>query len=297
MFARDEHGGNMVTERVAPVVTANPEQVSAWDGDEGEHWTDYEDEYNAVVHRLDGYLLDAAHILPGDRVLDIGCGCGLTTRLAAGRAPSGHGLGLDLSSRMIDRARERSRLEGPHNVAFEQADVQIHSFEGQVFDVAISRFGAMFFTDPVAAFTNIGSAMRSGGRLALLSWQGLRDNEWLTSIRGALAAGRNLPDPPAGAPGPFGLADPEAVRRILTAADFQDVIVEAVKEPLRLGTEAADAFGFVSGLGITRGLLNDLDDAARSSALETLGAVLAAHQTAEGVLLDSSSWLVTAHRP
>jgi SAM-dependent methyltransferase len=183
------------------------------------------------------------------------------------------------------------------NVTFEQADAQVYVFADRVFDVVISRFGSMFFADPVTAFANIGDAMRSKGRLVLLTWQELRHNEWLTAIRGALAAGRSLPEPPAGAPGPFGLADPDAVRRTLTAAGFDDVTLDPVKEPLRLGADAADAFGFVSGLGITRGLLNDLGDAARGSVLDMLLAVLAAHETAEGVLFNSSAWLVTARRP
>lgn len=250
---------------------ANVEQARAWDGDEGEHWTDHEDEYNGVGRRQDRYLFEAARILADDHVLDVGCGCGLSTRAAARRAGSGVALGLDLSGRMIERARERSRLEGPDNVTFEQAEAQTYPFAGQVFDVVISRFGAMFFADPVAAFANIGGAMRSGGRLTLLTWQEFRDNEWL--------------------------ADPDVVRRTLTGAGFGDVIVDPVREPICLGADAAKAFGFVSGLGITRGLLNDLDDAARASALDKLLAVLADHQTSEGVLFNSSAWLVTARRP
>ncbi len=275
----------------------NVEQARAWDGDEGEHWTEHEEEYNSVGRSQDRYLLGAARISPGDRVLDVGCGCGLSTREAARRAHSGAALGLDLSGRMIERAWERSRLEGLANVSFEQADAQVYSFERRDFDVAISRFGAMFFADPVAAFTNIGGALRPGGRLALLSWQQLRDNEWLTFIRAALAAGRNLPEPPAGAPGPFGLADPDAIRRILSASSFTQVSIEPVREPMRLGNEANDAYGFVRGLGITRGLLSDLDDTARANALDRLRSALVAHQTTDGVLFHSSAWLVTARRP
>lgn len=274
----------------------NVEQARAWDGDEGEHWTEYEKEYNSVGHRLDPYLFEAARISPTHRVLDVGCGCGLSTREAARRAHAGAALGLDLSGRMIERARERTRLEGPANVSFEQADAQVYSFERRGFDVAISRFGAMFFADPVAAFTNVGGALRPGGRLALLSWQQLRDNDWLTFIRAALAAGRNLPEPPVGAPGPFGLADSDAIRRILAAAGFIQVSIEPVREPMRMGDEVDDAYDFVRGLGITRGLLSELDDTARAAALDRLRSALVAHQTPDGVLFDSSAWLVTAHR-
>lgn len=188
-------------------------------------------------------------------------------------------------------------MEGPDNVTFGRADAQIYPLAGQVFDVVISQFAAMFFADPVAACANIGSSMRPGGRLTLLTWQELRDNEWLTAIRAALAAGRSLPEPPAGAPGPFGLADPDVVLATLTGAGFSDVTLEPVREPLHLGADAAEAFSFVSGLGIARGLLNDLDDASRASALDKLSAVLADHQTAEGVRFYPSAWLVTARQP
>jgi SAM-dependent methyltransferase len=277
--------------------TANVEQASAWDGDEGDHWTDHEDSYNAAVRRYDPHLFEAARIAPDDHVLDIGCGCGLSTRDAARIAVSGLALGVDLSARMIERARQHSRAEALTNARFERADAQVHPFDRRASDVVISRFGAMFFADPVAAFVNIGGAVRSGGRLALLSWQALRENEWLVAIREALAAGRTLPEPPAGAPGPFGLADPDGARRLLADAGFEDIALEAVSERLYLGADAERAFGFVSGLGITRGLLNDLDTAARTSTLEALMTTLAAHETAEGVLFHSSAWVVTAHRP
>lgn len=275
----------------------NIEMADAWDGDEGAHWAEHADRYDASVAPHGRHLHAAAGISAGVHVLDVGCGCGASTRLAARAAVDGGALGVDLSSRMLERARQRARDEGLTNVGFEQADAQVHAFEDQAFDVVISRFGAMFFGDPVAAFTNIGRALRPGGRLALLAWRRLTENEWLSAIRGALAAGRALPAPPVGAPGPFGLAGAEDVRRILGSASFRDVALDVVEEPVRLGADAADAFGFLRGLGITRGLLDGLDDAAVAGALEQLQAVLVAHDTGDGVLLDSSAWLITALRP
>jgi SAM-dependent methyltransferase len=205
-------------------------------------------------------------------------------------------LGVDLSERMIARARERGHAEGLTNVRFEQADAQVYSFEAQAFDLAISRFGVMFFGDPVAAFRNIGRALRPGGRLALLTWQELSKNEWLLALRGALAMGRTLPEPPAGAPGPFGLADADAVRRILAEAGFEAIALEDLNEPVYLGADAADAYTFVGSLGITGGLLEELDKNTRAQALEALRSTLAAHATAEGVWFDSRAWLITAQR-
>jgi SAM-dependent methyltransferase len=276
---------------------ANIEMAGAWDGDEGAHWAEHADHYDASVAPHGRHLHAAAGISAGVHVLDVGCGCGASTRLAARAAVEGGALGVDLSSRMLERARQRARNEGLTNAGFEQADAQVHAFEDHAFDVAISRFGAMFFGDPVAAFANIRRALRPGGRLALLAWRRLAENEWLCAIRSALAAGRALPAPPVGAPGPFGLAGTHDVRRILGAAGFEDVVLDIMEEPVRLGADAADAFEFVRGLGITRGLLDGLDDTAVAGALEQLQATLAAHDTGDGVLLGSSAWLITARRP
>jgi SAM-dependent methyltransferase len=276
---------------------ANVEMAVAWDGDEGAHWAENSDRFDAAVARYDRHLQAAAGISAHDHVLDVGCGCGASTRLAAQLAVEGGALGVDLSARMLERARQRARDQGLTNAGFEQADAQVHPFEDGAFDVVISRFGGMFFADPVAAYTNISRALRPGGRLALLAWRRLADNEWLSVIRGALAAGRTLPEPPAGAPGPFGLAAPNDVRRILGSAGFDDIALDVVDEPGRLGADADDAFGFVRGLGITRGLLDGLDEATVAAALEDLRAELVAHDTGHGVLLDSSAWLITARRP
>ena len=275
----------------------NVDMAGAWDGDEGAHWAEHADHYDASVARHDRRLQAAAAISSGDHVLDVGCGCGASTRAAARAAETGEVLGVVLSARMLEQARQRARDEGLTNVTFEQADAQVHPFAGQAFNVAISRFGAMFFADPVAAFANIGRALRPGGRLALLAWRPLAENEWLSAIRGALAAGRDLPEPPVGAPGPFGLAAAGDVRRILGAAGFDDIVLDIVEEPVCLGTDAGDAFAFLRNVGIIRGLLEELEPAAAAGALEELQAMLAAHDTVDGVLLDSSAWLITARRP
>lgn len=277
-----------------PMTIANVEMATAWDGDEGEQWTEYADQYDAVAEPHLRRLMDAARIAAGDRVLDIGCGTGESTRRAARETASGSALGVDLSGRMLTRAEERGRAEGLTNVAFLQADVQVHRFDERTFDVVISRFGAMFFNEPVAAFRNIAKAMRPGGGLALLTWQELAKNEWLTSFRGALAAGRTLPVPPAGTPGPFGLAEPEGVRHILAEAGFHDVDLVALDEEVRFGSDTDDAWPFVASMGIVRGLTEGLDADARTKALERLRRVLVAHESAAGVVFASAAWLVTA---
>lgn len=274
----------------------NVGQATAWDGEEGEHWTEHADRYDAAVRRYDSYLIDAARLAEDDRVLDVGCGAGVSTRDAASVARAGRALGIDLSARLVEEARRRSQRVGLTNTEFVQGDAQVHPFESEVFDVAISRFGAMFFVDPVAAFANVARTLHPGGRLVVLSWQELARNEWVLAIRRTLAAGRTLPGPPPGSPGPFGLAEEVAVRRILARAGFSNVELAPVVEPVLLGSDPEDAFAFVRGLGITKGLLEGLDITTRAHALEALSETLAAHATADGVLLDGAGWLITGHR-
>ena len=275
---------------------ANAEMAAAWDGHEGELWAEHAERYEDTGRRIWSAFLDRRPIGPTDDVLDVGCGTGRSTRDAA-RLTSGSVLGVDLSSRMLERAGGKAEAEDLHNVRFEQADAQVHEFDPGAFDVAISSFGVMFFGDPVAAFANIGRALRPGGRLAVLTWADLAANEWVEEILGALALGRPLSTPPPDAPGPFSLADPDRVRRLLGAAGFADVDLEALHEPVRFGDDTDHAFGFVRTLGIVEGMTKDLDPAGRAEALDALRRTVAAHDTGEGVWFAASAWLVTASRP
>ncbi|HEV2071990.1 MAG TPA: methyltransferase domain-containing protein [Acidimicrobiales bacterium] len=276
---------------------ANVEMAAAWDGPEGEHWAQHAERYERSSWRHWARFSEAVRIARDDDVLDIGCGTGRSTRDVGRMAASGSAVGVDLSARMLERARAATRAEGLTNVRFEQADAQVHPFPDDVFDIAISSFGAMFFADPVAAFANIARALRPEGRLALLTWRELARNEWLTVIRGALAVGRELPEPPAGAPGPFGLSAADHVRRTLGAAGFVDVQLEEVDEPVEIGADAEDAFAFVGTFGITKGLTQDLDEDSRARAFDGLRRITRDYETDDGVLFGSAAWLITAGLP
>ena len=272
----------------------NVEMAAAWDGPEGDDWARDWERYDRAVRGYHLALLDAAAIGRADRVLDVGCGNGESTRDAARGAVDGDVLGVDLSSRMIKRARQLAVAAGLSNVSFERADAQVHPFEPGGRDIALSRFGAMFFADPVAAFANVGSALRSGGRLVIVGWRGVTDNEWLQSVFSALAPGRPLPVPPPGAPGPFGLADPNWTRATLSAAGFANVDVTLVDAPFYAGKNGDDAFRFLRSTGVARGLIQGLADDDRARALATLRETVIAHETGDGVLFDSGAWLITA---
>lgn len=279
-----------------PVDQANAEQFRAWNGDDVRHWVTHIDRYEAASARFDPWLLGAAGISATDRVLDVGCGAGISSSAAARAAVDGHVVGLDLSAPLLDLARRRTQAAGLTNATFLQGDAQVHPFEPAAFDVVLSRFGVMFFGDPSAAFANIATAVRPGGRLAMLAWQGLDRNEWLGILFDTLAAGRRLPVPPVGAPGPFGLADPDTVRRILEGAGFERVDFADVREPETVGSDVDDAYAFITSLGPTRGLLAGLDEDDRASALSALRARLADRAGPDGVLLGAAAWLITAVR-
>jgi SAM-dependent methyltransferase len=235
-------------------------------------------------------------VRPGDRVLDIGCGTGRTTRDAARAADRGSALGIDVSGPMLALARERAAAAGLGNIGFVQGDAQTHAFPPERFDLGVSRFGTMFFADPVAAFANIGRALRPGARLVQLVWQAGRHQEWDAAIRAALGGGPPAaagPPPPDPAGDPFSLGDPEVVAGVLTAAGFTAVDVLDVREPICLGPDADRARDGVLQLRMAAELLAGQDSA---PALDRLRATLDAHDTGDGVWFDSRAWLVTARR-
>ena len=273
---------------------ANTEMAAAWDGEEGDGWSRDWQRYDRSLTGYHARLLEAAAFAADDRVLDIGCGNGQTTLDAARAASSA--LGVDLSSKMLARARERAAEAGLSNVSFEQADAQVHPFEPAAYDIAISRYGSMFFADPVAAFSNIGGALTPGGRLVLLVWQSAERQGWLRTMLDTLALGRDLPTPPSNVPGPFGLGDPDRTRSILTDAGFVDVELTGIDGDFRIGDDAEDSFQFVRSMGITRGLLGGVSDAERELALEALRAVITENTDEGGTHFDSAAWLVTARR-
>jgi ubiquinone/menaquinone biosynthesis C-methylase UbiE len=171
--------------------------------------------YDAELRRHNEVLRRAAGVQIDDHVLDIGCGTGQTTRQAARAARAGSALGVDISAPAIERARELARAEGLRNVTFEHANAQVHRFPQARFDLAISRFGTMFFDDPGAAFANLGRALRPAGRLVMMVWQTHERNEWDVTIHQSLKAADEPVTIPSGGPDPFSLADPPVVTRIL----------------------------------------------------------------------------------
>ena len=267
-----------------------------WNGPKAQFWVDHDDRYDALLERHGEALLAAAAPGPGEHVLDIGCGCGSTTLRAARAVASagGSAVGVDISRAMVDRARSRATESGVDNVHFDVGDAQTADLGRATFDLAISRFGVMFFSDHRSAFANIRAAMRPDGRLAFVCWAERTRNEHWTVSFDALAPHLGLAQPPAGPGGPFALADPDYVQTMLGRAGWGDIEMSELREPLRLGSDADDAVAFEVSDPDVAAELASAGPAVAARALADLRAAFAARERADGVWLAAAAWLVLA---
>ncbi len=278
---------------------ANAGQSEYWNAEEARHWVDEAGAYDRMLAPFATRLLEAAAIAPDEQVLDIGCGTGPTTCDAARAASHGHATGLDISRAMIEAARARASRDDLENATFEVGDAQTRRFDPGSVDVAMSRFGVMFFDDPVAAFTNIRSSLREGGRLVFVCWQELIANEWM-AVPG-LAAAQHVPLPtpgPPGTPGPFSLGDADHVREVLGGAGYREVTVDPIDESILLGGGGSpeETAAFLQNTGMGRTLFSDAPADAIERAVAAVEDALEPYVTHEGVRLRAAGWLVRARR-
>lgn len=284
---------------------ANDEQREAWNGASGAEWTQRQEQYDGMLAPWIPLLAGAARIAAGEHALDIGCGCGATTLEAARRCgPEGAAVGVDLSAPMIDRARQRAETAGLANTRFVVGDCQSDDLTvppAGPYDVAISRFGVMFFDDPVAAFGNVGKAMAPGGRLAMLTWGVMELQDWLTVPVAAALEHVPLPDlGQTGGAGMFSLAERDHIAAVLEAAGWIDVAVEPHRLAVLIagGGSLDETMDFLLATNVGRALLAGApsEDAA-DRAVAAMRASLQDHQTARGVEFDGTALAVTAARP
>ena len=278
---------------------ANTDQAERWNsGEDVAHWVTNQARYDRMNEPFAALILAAAGLVPGSHVLDVGCGCGGTTLAAARIIAPGQAVGLDLSGPMLARARTSAEAAGLRNAVFQQGDAQVHLLEPARFDAVISRFGTMFFADPVAAFANIRSATRPGGRLAFVCWQPLAANQWLLVPGAALA--EHLPLP-AGfgsgdGPGMFAFSDPDRPREILAAAGWRDIEISAEHASILVGGGGSveDAVEFMRTGSMGRMMLAGADAGTFERALASVRAALAPYGDADGVRMGAGVWLVLA---
>jgi SAM-dependent methyltransferase len=278
-----------------------PTQSEQWNGATGRKWRDLQPPLDRTLAPLGEALLAAAAPEPGERVLDIGCGCGDTT-LALGAAVRAEGrvLGLDLSRPMLARAEERRKAAALAHVTFHEIDVETTPLPGAPADLVVSRFGVMFFEDEARAFRALAQALAPKGRAAFLVWAAPERNPWLTLALAAIAPLLPpAPPPPPNAPGPFRLAAPARIESLMAAGGFRDVAIKETSAMLRVGGgfDLAASTAFLLQLGPGAALLKDADEALKHRAHAAVEAALAPYATPAGVTLAAAGWLVTARAP
>jgi SAM-dependent methyltransferase len=274
----------------------NADQIAYWNGPGGQRWADRQASQDILLGPIADVLIERAQPKPGERVLDVGCGSGATTVAFAKRiAPNGFVLGLDVSGPMLAQARQRAPNDLP--LDFVLADATVYPFDPASFDLLASRFGVMFFADPVASFSNLRRALKPAGRLAFVCWREPRENPWaMTPLQ---AVYKHVPKmPPVGPeePGPFAFAFEERVMRILKGAGFADVAMEphnlsldvAIGGGLDAAVEGALQIGPASRA--LQGHPAEIVEAAKSSIREALQPFV----SGQSVLLPGSIWIVTA---
>ena len=255
----------------------NAEQAEYW-ASVAPTWVEIEDHLEKTAGDPGRRAMDCLDVRPGQRVVDLGCGTGPTTvELSRRVGPVGSVLGVDIAAEMLERARRRAAHDGVSNVSFVHADAQSYDFGSDAYDRAFSRFGVMFYAEPVAAFSNIRRALKTGGALGFVCWQNVAANEWMlipgmavTSVTGSIPA---LPEP--GQPGPFSLCDVARVHEVLGSAGFSGIEVvphnDVISAPER---ELPDYADIALRMGVAREALKEADEATKVEAFESVTAAL-----------------------
>jgi SAM-dependent methyltransferase len=276
----------------------NAEQIEYWNKQAGPKWVAESAQMDRILGPIGEAAIERAAPRAGERAIDVGCGNGQTSlQLAARVGPQGSVLGVDISAPMLERARARAAAEQLPQLRFENADAQTRAFPPGAADLVFSRFGVMFFADPLAAFQNLARALRPGGRLAFVCWQALAENPWMRDPLAALAKHVPLPPPAApDAPGPFAFADAVRVRGILERAGFQKVAFEPRSGEIQLGQSVDEALHFASEIGPVGAILREAPAAARSAGLAAIRELLAGRATPKGVAMPYAVWIATGVR-
>jgi SAM-dependent methyltransferase len=276
---------------------ANEEQAKFW-SELAPTWLELQDDLEEVSELPGLMAMDRLQLGPGQRVVDLGCGGGRTTLELASRVrPGGKAVGVDITPELIADGRERAARLGVDNVDFVRADVQADDLGEAVFDAAFSRFGVMFFAEPIAAFANVRRALRPGGLLSFVCWQNVFENEWMLVPGMAVASvtGSLPPLPAPGEPGPFSLADPDHVQAVLAGAGFDRIDVMPHNDAVvRAEDRIADIARISTRVGAAREALRDADDGTRRRAVEAVESALRERAEDGYVRASRAVWLVTA---
>jgi ubiquinone/menaquinone biosynthesis C-methylase UbiE len=275
----------------------NADQIAYWNGPSGQHWVDRQQMQDVVLAPISEILLDRTDAGAGERVVDVGCGCGaLAISLAQKVGATGHVLGIDISAPMLERARQIAPATLP--LSFALADATVYPFEPASFDLLVSRFGVMFFADPALSFANLRQALRSSGRLAFACWRDVRENPFfMAPLQAVYKHAPKLPQLGPEDPGPFSFASEQRVRRILSEAGFQGIAMEACNLSLDIAVGRGLDMAVQSTLeiGPSARALAEQPPAVIAAATESIREALVPFAKEEGILLPASIWIVTAN--
>jgi SAM-dependent methyltransferase len=274
--------------------SANAAQIDYWNTVAGETWARFQEQLDRQVEPLGLAAMDALAPRDGEQVIDIGCGCGQTSLALASRvAPTGTVVGVDISKPMLAVARSRPRPTASLALTFRQLDAQTDDLGRGVFDAAFSRFGVMFFSDPVAAFANIRASLKPGGRLAFVCWRSLAENPWMhVPLQAALPFIPPVTPPDPTAPGPFAFADADRVRAILIKAEFPSVTVNPLDVPIG-GGDIEETLKVTLRVGPLGAALREHPELAEVVA-DAVRKTLSAYVTPNGVMMPAATWIVQA---
>jgi SAM-dependent methyltransferase len=293
----------MSTTRAAQAASPNAEALEAWDGPLFDRFVEFKDVMTTGLGAFGTAALELEPPRRGQRVLDLGCGFGdASLEIADLVGPQGEVLGLDVSPRFVAASVEAAAAAGATNVRFGIADIQTATLEGG-FDVAFSRFGTMFFANPVAALRNVRTALAPGGRLCMVVWRRKLDNDWMHRaelvVKDYLEKNEDSDEPTCG-PGPFSMANADTVTDVVLAAGFEDVGLERTDIPITIGRNMERAIEFVTALGPAGEVIRLAGDGGtdlRPVIEAELGKALAEFDGPDGVTATASTWMVTAQAP
>jgi SAM-dependent methyltransferase len=281
---------------MTPTQVFNEAERARWNGKDGECWTRQQDRMDRTLAPILWPLIAFAAPVAGSTVIDVGCGCGGTTiEIARAVGPSGRVVGLDISKPMLALAAER--LRGFANTTCRLGDAAELPLKGLGAELIVSRFGVMFFGDPVAAFRNLRTGLAPGGRLRFACWRPISDNPWLQiPLHAAYEHAPRLPKPGPEDPGPFSFADTERVTRVLTAAGFTapSFTLLDIQVDLAAGGTVEDAVIQASEMGPASRALADQPDDIRAAALQSIRLALTPYASPGGMKLAGAVWLVAA---
>ncbi len=279
---------------------ANADMEAFWNGEGGNKWVSHEDRLETSLQPFGARAIEASAVQADENILEIGCGCGPNTIELARRLRAGGNVrGVDISATVLEAARKNAEASGLTNIVFNCADAQTSDLGSEAYNLAFSRFGVMFFDDPVSAFKNIRGALKSDGRLAFASWAAADKNPWVAQPLQAVAKHIPLPPPPKpGTPGPFSLGSEQRVQEILNEAGFSNIVVETFQTPMVLGDNISEAVNFLMQMAPSGGAISaaDPDESTRAAIAEDLASLLSSCESPDGIAMDAVALMVTADR-